>query len=204
MPNLFSSRFAEHEIPRAFVIKRSPIPAFYALEGPDDVGKSTIIAKIVELMRDRGGPTPYVHREPAGSVLGQLALDEMFYGDCGSLGQALTFVGLMAYHWETVVKPVLDDGGTVISDRHFPSTLVYQAWGSKHSSLILNAVNALLDLCKGHPHVILLREESRTDDELAFRYTELAARFGWPVVEIGGVGVDEAARRVLDVIDNAS
>ncbi|MEU3193258.1 dTMP kinase [Streptomyces sp. NPDC006992] len=96
---------------------------FITIDGPGGVGKSTTLAALAALLRDRG---EHVHTttEPSTSPLGQFTRG---YADQIS-GHALAcLVAADRYdHINTEIRPRLDAGDTVVCDRYLASTLVVQ------------------------------------------------------------------------------
>jgi dTMP kinase len=96
------------------------------LEGPDGVGKSTQAA---ELARRLGG---VLTREPGGTAVGAqlraLLLDRSTSG-LAARTEALLMAADRAQHVATVVRPQLDAGRLVVSDRYLYSSVAYQGYG---------------------------------------------------------------------------
>ena len=103
---------------------------FVAFEGGEGVGKSTQIARAVDLLQGRGRDVVRT-REPGGTPLGQelrrLVLDPD--GEVSPRAEALLYAADRAHHVETVVRPALAAGKVVLSDRYIDSTLAYQGAG---------------------------------------------------------------------------
>ncbi len=99
---------------------------FVVLEGGDGSGKSTQLALLVEHLRSAGVDV-VVTREPGGTALGEairaLVLDG---GAVDARAEALLMAADRAQHVAEVVRPALAAGQWVVSDRHVPSSLVYQ------------------------------------------------------------------------------
>ncbi len=105
---------------------------FVVLEGPDGAGKSAAAAALVRELRARGHdvvPT----REPGGTPIGE-ALREVLLraGAVGrsGLADALLFSAARAELVAEVIRPALDRGAVVVSDRYATSTTAYQGYGS--------------------------------------------------------------------------
>lgn len=97
-----------------------------ALEGIDGCGKSTQ----ARLLADRLGAV--LTYEPGATSLGralrQLLLDPAGPGP-GPRAEALLMAADRAQHVDQVVRPALDAGNWVVTDRFSGSTLAYQGWG---------------------------------------------------------------------------
>ena len=105
---------------------------FIALEGGEGVGKSTQLKRLAEALRGRGIDVVET-REPGGSPGAEkirallLGKDEQW----GPRAEALLFAAARSDHVEKVIRPALDGGQWVLSDRFIDSSLAYQggAWG---------------------------------------------------------------------------
>jgi len=204
-------RFVPHLADHRFCGARQLIPRFFALEGIDGSGKTTVCREIVSILGQRNIPV-YLHKEPAGSELGLLALDSLYYGDTSSFAQAMTFTGLMAYHFETIIRPHLDMGDIVVSDRNYPSTLVYHEY-SEYYKQIRSVVSSLCDIWGGLPNVFVLDVDPRVaatragdsvDDanidrltRLRHGYRRLALRWGWQILSGERATPEENAKLIV-------
>ena len=104
---------------------------FIALEGGDGAGKSTQAQALAEWIRSKGHEV-VVTREPGGSAVGQ-RLRAMLL-DVGNTGishraEALLYAADRAEHVETVIRPALERGAVVITDRYIDSSVAYQGAG---------------------------------------------------------------------------
>ncbi len=104
---------------------------FIALEGGDGAGKSTQATALAEWIRSKGHEV-VVTREPGGSPIGQrlraLVLD---VGNTGlsHRAEALIYAADRAEHVENVIRPALERGAVVITDRYMDSSIAYQGAG---------------------------------------------------------------------------
>ncbi len=101
----------------------------------------------VELLARDFDPTVevIVTREPGGVAFAETIRDFLLSKATGAVAQTLLFAAARSLHVDEVITPALARGATVISDRYWPSTYVYQGstWG-------MDQVRQLQDLC-GHP-----------------------------------------------------
>lgn len=101
---------------------------FITLEGIDGAGKSTHLKWLAERVAERGVEV-VTTREPGGTPLGEklreLLLHDKMHGDTEAL---LMFAG-RAEHIQQVIRPALDRGAWVISDRFTDATFAYQCGG---------------------------------------------------------------------------
>ncbi len=99
-----------------------------ALEGIDGSGKSTQAGLLSEALRARGREV-VATREPGGTPLGERLRDVLLTaepGGIGALAEAHLFAAARAELVETVIRPALDDGKWVVTDRFLDSSLAYQ------------------------------------------------------------------------------
>jgi len=96
---------------------------FITIDGPNGVGKSSIIGRLSELLTAMG-PTVYLTKEPTNSNLGQFIRDaEEEY-----LGMSLAYLiaADRTHHIEHEIEPAIKRGEIVISDRYICSSLALQ------------------------------------------------------------------------------
>ncbi len=92
------------------------------LEGIDGSGKSTLYKGLQERLGDLH---PLFTREPGSPYLGQ-AVRKAIADNNDPMVEAALFVADHAVHLATVVRPALEDGRLVISDRYSDSRFAYQ------------------------------------------------------------------------------
>ena len=101
---------------------------FISLEGGEGVGKSTQAQALAEALRGRGIEV-LVTREPGGSA-GAEAIRELLLGGSedrwNSRAEVLLFAAARADHVEKTIRPALEAGKWVLSDRFADSSLAYQ------------------------------------------------------------------------------
>ncbi len=99
---------------------------FITFEGGEGAGKSTQAKRLAERLEGAGIPA-LVTREPGGTPLGEdirgLILKDRPQDPVTEL---LLFAAARAEHVTAVIRPALDEGTWVISDRFIDSTRVYQ------------------------------------------------------------------------------
>lgn len=107
-----------------------PSGLFVAFEGGEGTGKTTQIARAAAWLRGRGRDV-LATREPGGTPLGQelrrLVLDPD--GQVSPRAEALIYAADRAHHVQTTIRPALDAGRVVLTDRYVDSTLAYQGAG---------------------------------------------------------------------------
>lgn len=92
------------------------------LEGIDGSGKSTLYRGLEERLADLN---PVFTREPGSPYLGD-AVRHAIAENSDPLAEAALFVADHAVHLATVVRPALEEGRVVVSDRYTDSRFAYQ------------------------------------------------------------------------------
>ena len=99
---------------------------FLTFEGGDGVGKTTQTRILAEALRAEGVEV-LVTREPGGTDLGaeirRLLLDG---GHVDPRAEALLYAADRAHHIATRVRPALERGAVVLTDRYLDSSVAYQ------------------------------------------------------------------------------
>jgi dTMP kinase len=185
---------------------RKATAVFITLEGGEGAGKTTQIVHLAGTLAARGLKC-ILTREPGGTDLGKKIRALLLNPDHAGMApetELLLYMADRAEHISAVIRPALAGGTTVLCDRFFDATLVYQGaarglspeWAAQLHALVFDGLlpdlTLLLDL---PPEVGLARarrqlqkgarsaQESRFEDEtLAFHqrvregYLELARR----------------------------
>ena len=104
---------------------------FIAFEGGEGTGKSTQ-SKLLALWLEREGETVLLSREPGGTELGKDLRKILLgheTGDISPRAEALLYAADRAHHVYSVIRPALNRGEVVISDRYLDSSAAYQGAG---------------------------------------------------------------------------
>jgi dTMP kinase len=104
---------------------------FIAFEGGEGTGKSTQ-SKLLAQWLEKEGETVLLSREPGGTELGKDLRKILLgheTGDISPRAEALLYAADRAHHVYSVIRPALDRGEVVISDRYFDSSAAYQGAG---------------------------------------------------------------------------
>lgn len=112
---------------------------FITFEGGEGSGKSTQI-RLLETALDKRGIAVLVTREPGGSPGAEAVRHVLLSGAAEPLGpemEAVLFAAARSDHVETIIKPALSKGITVLCDRFFDSTRVYQGASGKADPALL-------------------------------------------------------------------
>jgi dTMP kinase len=104
---------------------------FITFEGPDGSGKSTQIELLRGFLAEKGYEA-LLTREPGGTRIGEMAREIVLdknYKEMSPKTEMLLYAAARAQHTDEVIRPALESGRTVISDRYMDSSLVYQGYG---------------------------------------------------------------------------
>jgi dTMP kinase len=104
---------------------------FLSMEGPEGAGKSTQLALLAERLTAEGYAARRV-REPGGTPLGDRLRAMLLAADGWTIddrAEALLYSAARAQLVAEVIRPTLDAGHVVLSDRYLDSTLAYQGYG---------------------------------------------------------------------------
>lgn len=185
---------------------------FITLEGPDGMGKTTVLKALLPKLAQLTAQTVIETREPGGSKIAEQirgVLLDVQNTKMDDRTEALLFAAARRQHLVEVVLPALQANNVVISDRFVDSSVAYQGAGRKIGEkavydLNLFATEELLPdltlLLDGPVTVGLQRinqyrqdQSDRLDQEtLAFHervrsgYLHLAAEFPERIVKIDG------------------
>jgi dTMP kinase len=104
---------------------------FVVFEGGDGVGKSTQVQRLVAWLASQGRDVVRTH-EPGGSPIGadvrRLLLSTSEHPP-SPRAEALLYAAERAEHVASVVRPALQRGAVVVSDRYLDSSVAYQGVG---------------------------------------------------------------------------
>jgi len=189
------------------------------LEGGEATGKSTQAAMLGERLRAFGRDVE-VTREPGGTERGK-RIREVLLHDHGRLDPRAELFLLLAdraQHVAELVRPRLDAGAVVVSDRFTPSTLAYQGagrelgveeverlstWASRGLEpdlvVVLDLPDSVADARVAAVRDRLESEEPAFHARVREAYRVLAPLYGWQLVDATGT-VDEVAERVWSAV----
>jgi dTMP kinase len=104
--------------------------AFLTFEGIDGCGKSTQLRLVASELR-LGGMEVVATREPGGTALGTRLRAALLDAEesVDPLAELLIFAADRAQHVRTLVRPALESGHIVLSDRYADATVAYQGAG---------------------------------------------------------------------------
>jgi dTMP kinase len=102
---------------------------FFSFDGIDGVGKSTQVRLFAEALRKRGLDV-VVCRDPGSTPLGETVRELLLSGNAGvAIGrrsEMFLYMAARAQLVDEVIRPALDAGKVVVSDRYVLANVVYQ------------------------------------------------------------------------------
>ncbi len=102
---------------------------FISFEGIDGVGKSTQADLLEAFLRSKGREVVRTF-EPGGTELGQEIRNLLLHqGHVDARAEALLYAADRAHHTATKIRPALEAGIDVITDRYLDSSVAYQGAG---------------------------------------------------------------------------
>ena len=103
---------------------------FISFEGGEGCGKSTQ-SKLLKEFLEGQGHTVVLSREPGGTKLGKELRDILLHthDHVSPRAEALLYAADRAHHVDTLIRPALDRGEIVITDRYLDSSIAYQGAG---------------------------------------------------------------------------
>jgi dTMP kinase len=129
-----------------------PVPRmtnmFITLEGPEGSGKTSHIPYLVEYLREQGHAV-FPTREPGGTSIGEQireVLHSLKNTEMHPRTETLLYQAARAQFVEQIVRPHLNAGEIVLSDRYADSTIAYQGYGHQQD---LEQVRALVRYATG-------------------------------------------------------
>lgn len=117
---------------------------FITLEGGEGVGKSTQVKALADALRQRGKKV-LVTREPGGSEGAEGIRELLLSGEeerWTAQAEALLFAAARADHVAKTIRPALERGEWVLSDRFVDSSLAYQGGAGGLGIEAVRAINA--------------------------------------------------------------
>ncbi len=119
---------------------------FITLEGQDGTGKSTHLRLLVHHLRRRGLRVR-VTREPGGTRVGEKVRAIVLASDTvrlAPLAELTLIYAARAQHLQEVVRPALERGDLVISDRFNDASMAYQGYGRRLGPATVRALDELI------------------------------------------------------------
>lgn len=168
---------------------------FITFEGGEGAGKSTQVRLLKESL-EKDGIKVLLTREPGGTCLAEkirgLLKDEFEDPPCDRT-ELLLFLAARAQLVKNVIRPALENGTWVISDRFSDSTKAYQGYGRGLDLTLIEQVNAFA--CEDlKPDLTLLMEVSPGESARRMRKRENATNTQADRIELAGNAFHERLR----------
>ena len=116
---------------------------FISMEGSDGSGKTTQIELLKEYFLNKGYEV-IITREPGGTQISEKIRDiilDVNNKALSNMTEALLYAASRAQHVEEKIKPALENGKIVISDRFVDSSIVYQGYARGIGIDIVESIN---------------------------------------------------------------
>jgi dTMP kinase len=144
---------------------------FITLEGPEGSGKTMQLPRLADFLRQSGFDV-LTTREPGGTSISEqirTVLHNLENKEMNPRTEILLFQASRAQLVEQVIRPHLNKGGVVISDRYADSTLAYQGYGHQ---VDIDTLSVLVTFATGglKPDLTILLD---VDVEIGLRRKEL-------------------------------
>jgi dTMP kinase len=194
---------------------------YLALEGGEGAGKTTVVRLLEEALADRG-ETVLTVREPGSTELGdEIRRLVLHWRDMSPWAETMLFAAQRAQLVAEVVRPALEQGHFVISDRSLYSSLAYQGGARRLGVDLVREVNEIavggtlpdlvavlmVDLSTGLSRQAdpdrIGREHDAFQEQVTAAYGALAAAEPDRVVLVAVEdGPEKVAARILELIDD--
>jgi len=160
---------------------------FITFEGGEGCGKSTQVKRLVAELEARGVRV-VLTREPGGTPLAEkirgLLKDELADPPCDR-AELLLFLAARAQLVRNVIRPALESGAWVLSDRFSDSTIAYQGYGRGLDSGFIRSANDFA--CDGlRPDLTLLLDVEPEVSAARMRRREAVTNTSADRIELAG------------------
>lgn len=157
---------------------------FISFEGGEGGGKSTQLKLLVSAFEKAS--IPFIATREPGGTIGAEKIRSLVVEEKGenwsALSETLLFNAARVEHVERVIKPALYERKTVICDRFFDSTLIYQGIGKGlgeayvkglHNFIFGNFMPSLTVILDIDPEIGLKRASDRNHNETKFENLDI-------------------------------
>ena len=106
-------------------------PMFFSIDGGDGIGKSTQIELFCQWLRQQGREV-VACRDPGSTPLGEAVRELLLNRHDLAIhrrSEMLLYMAARAQMVEEIIRPALEQGKTVVSDRYLLANVVYQGYG---------------------------------------------------------------------------
>lgn len=189
---------------------------FIAFEGGDGCGKSTQ-SQILKEHFKKAGRQVLLTREPGGTEMGKSIRSLLLHGqDVDPVTEALLYAADRAHHVESLIRPALEAGKVVITDRFLASSIAYQGYGRGQDLELIADLGEIATrgltpdltfLLEVAPQTALRRIETEADrfeklgagfqEKVQAGFREIAAKdpLSWVSI-VGGGSIEEIAAQI--------
>jgi dTMP kinase len=119
---------------------------FISFEGIEGSGKTTNMRHAVRFLRDKGFDC-VITREPGGTRIGEkiraILLDPSSK-EMNPLTELLLYTADRSQHIKELISPLLSAGKTVVCDRYYDATVVYQGYARGLDTALIHRLHRLL------------------------------------------------------------
>lgn len=118
---------------------------FITFEGIDGSGKTTQAKRLDDFLTSQGRRVVFT-REPGGTEVSEKIRTILLDGanhHMAWLTEMFLYMASRAQHTEEVIRPALDEGAIVISDRYMDATMAYQGYGRGLDRDIIRRLNTI-------------------------------------------------------------
>lgn len=116
---------------------------FITFEGIDGAGKTTQINALHAFLEENG-VTVVRTREPGGTPLGEKIREMLLHDEMDVTAETLLFFASRAQHLAQVIRPALEKGAWVLSDRFTDATYAYQVGGKNYDPVKVETLEAIV------------------------------------------------------------
>jgi len=186
---------------------------FICIEGPDKCGKTTQSMLLVDNLNNRGYDAVYTS-EPTDGRIGKLIREYILKRRkrVSAAVEALLFAADRTEHTETFIKPNLDRGRIVVSDRYIFSSIAYQGaagvnpeWIRKINKAAIKPdlaiyidvpINIIASRCKGEGSIM---EKIETQKAVREVYLKLVRSGDLTLID-GNRTIEEVAKEMEKIV----
>ena len=190
---------------------------FIVFEGIDGSGKTTQAGLLANYLKNKKANV-VLTKNPTGGKVGNLVKEYYLKNNTFPVVDALLFAADRAEQVETVIKPALNKGDIVVSDRYYYSNWVYQSIEGVDMDWLME-INKffkkpdLVFLIDVSPQTAIERikssrksadiekfEQIKTLENLSKKYLDLAKKEGMVVVD-GGMEMADVSKNIIEEIE---
>lgn len=118
---------------------------FITFEGIDGCGKTTQ-AKLLAKWLEENGHSVVLTREPGGTEVAEKIRNVILTPtneELNGIAEILLYASSRAQHVSNLIKPLLESGNIVISDRFYDSSIAFQGYGLGYDRNFIESVNKI-------------------------------------------------------------